>query len=224
VTWKRWVIAGVLGAAVVGVGGPYLYIHVIEGKAPERLRISSTGSSSSTAPATYDGTWKVTGGSQVGYRVKEVLFGQNNEAVGRTNDVSGTLAVDGTTIRSADFTVDMTTVASDQARRDNQFRGRVMNVATYPTATLTLTEPVDVGPAPAEGVQRTYAARGKLTLRGTTKEISLKLTGVRDGALIKVSGSIPITFADWNIPSPSFGPVTTEDHGDLEFALNFARA
>jgi len=39
-----------------------------------------------------------------------------------------------------------------------------------------------------------------------------------------VAGSIPITFADWNIANPSFGPVSTDDNGVLEFALNFGRA
>ena len=45
------------------------------------------------------------------------------------------------------------------------------------------------------------------------------------GSTIQVAGSIPITFADWNISNPSFAPlVTTEDHGVLEFALDFAHA
>ncbi len=35
---------------------------------------------------------------RVGYRVKEVLFGQDNEAVGRTGEVTGTIKVTGTTI------------------------------------------------------------------------------------------------------------------------------
>ena len=37
---------------------------------------------------------------------------------------------------------------------------------------------------------------------------------------IRVLGRLPIVFADWNIGNPSFGPVTTEDHGVLEFLLN----
>ena len=35
------------------------------------------------------------------------------------------------------------------------------------------------------------------------------------GSAIQVLGSIPITFGDWNIPNPSFGPVSTDDHGIL---------
>ena len=39
-----------------------------------------------------------------------------------------------------------------------------------------------------------------------------------------MSGSIPILFADWDIPNPSFtGFVTTQNHGVLEFLLKLAR-
>jgi hypothetical protein len=49
--------------------------------------------------------------------------------------------------------------------------------------------------------------------------VTVKLTGRRDGSTIQFSGSVPITWAEWNVPNPSFGPVTTEDHGELEFLL-----
>jgi hypothetical protein len=32
-----------------------------------------------------------------------------------------------------------------------------------------------------------------------------------------------VTFADYAIPNPSFGPVTTEGHGEIEFLLAFTR-
>src|SRR5438874_10466653 len=85
--WQRWLIVGVVVVAVLAVAGPYVYIHFIEGKAPKRLSLSSqnptaaTGDPSAGAGVPPDGTWKVATGSQAGYRVKEILFGQNHEAV-----------------------------------------------------------------------------------------------------------------------------------------------
>ncbi len=38
-------------------------------------------------------------GSVVGYRVKEVLFGQDNIAVGRTSTITGQLKINGTTVK-----------------------------------------------------------------------------------------------------------------------------
>ncbi len=162
--------------------------------------------------------------SVVGYRVKEVLFGQSNVAVGRTTSISGSMKVSGTTVTAATFAVDMTTVASDQSRRDGQFNGRIMETSTYPTATFTLTQPIELGSIPAQGTKQTYQATGNLTLHGVTKTVTFNVTGLYTGSTTQVAGSIPITFADWNIPNPSFGPVSTEDHGVLEFALIFSPA
>src|SRR5438874_7365525 len=128
--WRRWTLVGVAAAVILMVGGPFLYIHLVSADAPAPLTLASPsiGTSSAAANASAstgtDGTWKVAAGSIVGYRVKEVLFGQSNVAVGRTSRVSGSLAVDGMTISSARFTVDMTSVTSNESRRDAQSNGR----------------------------------------------------------------------------------------------------
>jgi hypothetical protein len=33
-----------------------------------------------------------------------------------------------------------------------------------------------------------------------------------------------VTFADYGIPEPSFGPATVEDHGEVELLVVFTRA
>ena len=49
--------------------------------------------------------------------------------------------------------------------------------------------------------------------------------GSRLKGKIEISGSIPVKFADYGIGNPSFGSfVTTEDHGVLEFLLDFSRS
>jgi polyisoprenoid-binding protein YceI len=222
-------LIGVAILLVAVVGGPFAYIHLVEGKAPAPLTLASpssgssgsSGLSSATAP---DGTWKVTTGSVVGYRVNEVLFGQSNVAVGRTGAITGSITVAGTTITAGTITVDMTTLTSDQSRRDEQFNGRIMETSTYPTATLELSDPVTLGSIPAVGAERSVQVTGTLTLHGVTKTVTFSVAGRYQGSTFSVVGSIPITFSDWNIQSPSFGPVTTEDHGTLEFSLVFASA
>ena len=225
--WRRWVIGGVVLVAVLVVGVPYVYIHFIEGKAPKRLSLSSQGSTattvagSSSADVPLGGMWKVTSGSQAGYRVKEVLFGQNNEAVGRTTAVTGQLTIDGSRVSNTNITVDLTKVSSDKDRRDSQFQGRIMDTSSFPTATFKLSDPIDL---PATGGRVSTTAKGDLTLKGTTREVSVALQAERSGATIRVSGSIPVKFADWNIPNPSFGPVTTDDNGVVEFLLVLTHA
>lgn len=88
VRWSGWGLAAVASVVVLTVGGTFIYIHLIEGPAPAPLtlkNVPATTSAGSGAPhgqtAAADpvaGTWRVTTGSVVGYRVQEVLFGQNN--------------------------------------------------------------------------------------------------------------------------------------------------
>lgn len=243
--WIKLAVAIPLALAVLAVGGTWVYINLIKEDAPERLTLdttdttdttettdttgttetttdTATAGSGSTASGV-DGTWKVTSGSLAGYRVKEVLFGQSTEAVGRTSDVTGQIVINGTTISSGSFTVDMTTVASDESRRDGQYRGRVMDVSTYPTSTFTLTKPITVSSLPAEGTEVNVKATGELTLRGTTKTVTIDLAAKKTGDTVKVAGSFHIVFDDWGIPNPTFGPATTEDNGEMEFLLVLSR-
>jgi polyisoprenoid-binding protein YceI len=170
------------------------------------------------------GTWTVGSGSIVGYRVNEVLLGQNATAVGRTASVTGHLTIAGTAVTAAAFSVPMATVHSDKSQRDAQFDGRIMNVAQYPTGTFTLTSPIDLAPVPAGGVIEDYTAHGRLTLHGTTRAVTFTLSAERKGSQIEVSGDIPVLFSDYDIQNPSFaGFVTTQDHGLLEFLLIFNR-
>jgi polyisoprenoid-binding protein YceI len=224
--WKRWIVIGLTVGVVAVVGGPWVYIHLVSSDAPAPLTASASGEpvANTSAKGSTDGEWTVADGSVVGYRVNEVLFGQTATAVGRTQDVTGTLQAQGTKITAASFTADMTTVTSDKERRDAQFQGRIMNTATYPTSSFELTEAITFSAIPAAGTSVTKTVAGKLTLHGTTKTVNVDVTGSRSSGGVSVKGSIPIVFAEWNIPSPSFGPVTTEDHGVLEFALNFTRA
>ena len=65
----------------------------------------------------------------------------------------------------------------------------------------------------------TTKATGDFTAHGVTKPVTADVQAERSGNAIRVSGSIPVTFADWNIPNPSFGPISTEDHGLVEFLV-----
>jgi polyisoprenoid-binding protein YceI len=201
-----------------------VYINFVSDDAPERLDISSeTTVPERAATAPTDGTWTATEGSTAGYRVKEILFGQDNVAAGRTNSVSGEMSIEGPEVTTADFTVDLTTVTSGESRRDNQFQGRIMDTASFPTATFALTQPIDLGAVPEPNQEITAQAVGNLTLRGTTKPVTIDVKAVRTGNNVRVSGTFPIVFAEWGIPNPSFGPITTEDRGELEFLVVFSK-
>lgn len=229
--WLRWLLVAIAGLVVLAAAGPFVYIHFFN-STPAALSLSpgnttsaSTGGSTSGSTGPVAGTWTVRSGSIVGYRVNEVLLGQNAAAVGRTSDVTGHLTIAGSTVTAAAFSVPMATVHSDKSQRDAQFDGRIMDVSQYPTGTFTLTSPIDLAPLPAGGVIKDYTAHGRLTLHGATRPVTFTLTAERKGSQIEVSGDIPVLFSDYGIANPSFaGFVTTQDHGLLEFLLVFVQS
>jgi polyisoprenoid-binding protein YceI len=226
----------VVGAAAVlvvaAVAGPFVYIHFIEGPSPAKLSLPSapsttagTGSTpTSSALWSLSGVWNVGPGSQAGYRVQEFLLGQNATAVGRTTAVWGSVSVDGKAVATGTFSGNMADVVSDQSERNNSFRTRIMDVARYPTATLTLTEPVALGNVASDGTIHRYAAAGTLDMHGVTKAVSFSVSAERLGAQIAALADIPIHFSDWNIANPSVGGfVNTADKGTLEVLLRLTQ-
>ena len=155
---RKYLLLIPLGLVVVLAGGVLLYTKVIADDPPERLGFSSpttvagapaTGAAASAPAGPIEGTWAVTAPSQAGYRAEEILFGQTVTAVGRTSAVTGKMTIQGTTVSTASFTVDLTKVKSDRDQRDGQFQGRIMNTAQFPTSTFELVAPPSRSTAPS---------------------------------------------------------------------------
>jgi polyisoprenoid-binding protein YceI len=188
---------------------------------PANDAVTPTTAPTTTPDPVVGAAYVVTDASELGYRVKEILFGVDTEAVGRTNQITGTLTIDGSTVTDAQFTVDVASISSDEGRRDGQFRGRIMSTDEFPNATFVLTEPIDLGTEPVDGAAVQATATGELTLRGVTNTVTFEVAAQQDNGKIGVLGNIPVVFADYSIANPSTGGITTEDEGLLEFVLVF---
>ena len=234
---RRWwlLLIGVVAAVGIGVVAvPYVYIHFINDPAP-RLTLdnldkqrasgaSATEASSATGLAT-DGKWIVTAPSVAGYRVKETLNGQASEGVGRTETVDGSFTLAGTDVTAAEFNVDLSTLKSDQSRRDNQVRTRLLQTDEFPVATFVLSQPIVLDSIPADGVLVTATGNGTLSLHGVDKPVTLDVQARRNGEGIEVLASTLLTFADFEIEDPSKAPfVTVGKTGTLEVQLTLKRS
>ncbi len=179
-------------------------------------------------PQGFVGTWTVIADERsfAGYRVQEELGGIGaTTAVGRTSDISGSLTFDGAAITAVEIEVDLTTLRSDDSRRDRSLRRQGIEWGTFPTASFVLTEPIDIGTMPEEGEPRAFLASGAFTLHGVTQEVNIDLEGQLIGDVVAVVGSLDIQFADYDITPPSaFIVVSIEDHGVMEFQMLFERA
>jgi polyisoprenoid-binding protein YceI len=252
-TRSRLLLAGAFLFLAVVVGGYVAYDQVLSGDtiAPLTLPSSSPGAAATdtTATASTDaspaasadagagfegdlaGTWTVAGDSQAGYRVRERLasLSAESDAVGRTSSVTGSITLDsaGTTtmLTTGTLTVDTTTIASDEDRRDNRLRTEGLQTDTYPTASFTITQPVEIPASAIEGTPTDVTLIGDLELHGVTKSVSIPAQARLVDGTIQVAGSMTFPLADFEIEPPNVGGfiLSIADEGALEFAVNFTR-
>ncbi len=253
-TRSRIVAAAVVLILAIGVGGYVAYDQILRGDSIAPLALPSSspaaaGAAASTDPAasagaaassdpvaSFDGdvagSWTVATGSQAGYRVREQLASlpAESDAVGRTDQVSGTITItsDGTTssLTAGTLQVDTTTITSDKTMRDNRLRTEGLQTNSYPTASFTVTQPVEITAAAISGTSSDVTLVGDLTLHGVTKSVQIPAkTQLVDGT-IQVAGSISFGLSDFNMVAPNIGGfiVSIADQGSLEFVVVFAKS
>lgn len=239
-----YVAAGIIGLIVViGVAALVWYLNQ---PVPEAVSIEAAVEDVSTTEAAtptetsapldgLDGTWAVdtsigefdfedATSSFVGFRIKEELATVGaTTAVGRTPVVSGSFALNDTTITETVIEADMTAIVTNASRRDQAVQ-RALDTGTFPTATFSLTDPIDLGAIPSEGASISATAVGDLTIKDVVRPIEILLEAQLVGDLIVVVGAVDIRFADWDVEVPTAPIVASvEDHGILELQLFFTR-
>jgi polyisoprenoid-binding protein YceI len=159
-------------------------------------------------------------GTFVGFRVEEELSTIGSAtAVGRTPEVAGEVTIDGTTLTAATFQADLTAITTNESRRDSRVQS-ALETGQFPVATFTLTEPVDLGEAAANGDPVAVTALGELTIHGITQTVEIPLEAQLVNGTIVVIGSMDIEFADYDVEVPAAPVVlSAEDHGVLEVQL-----
>ena len=221
---KRTLVTGGAGVALIAaaaIAGPIIYAKT-QDDAPAPLSVAESKSTADTgAGLETSGTWKVASGSKAGYRVDEVLNGQDVTVVGRTDEVTGAVTIDADKVTDAEVTIETAGITTDSANRDNYFRSESLKVDQYPTATFTLDGPInlpEIGNTPVK-----VKGKGELTLAGQSEDVNVAFRIVRSGDGVAVSGAIPITFEDFGVPAPNLGFVKVEDSGTVEFLLNLEK-
>ena len=238
-------IVGIVAAVLIaGAAGVYGFATLFLHPAPSAVSLdpgssrpaASVGALPTGADPTHsgglDGSWSVDtsigsfsdfSNSWVGYRVDETLAGNRaNTAVGRTPDVTGTLILSGTQITSVDVTANLSTLQSDDDRRDGQLHRQALETDQFPQATFKLTTPIDLGTTPADGQAINVTATGELTVHGVTKTVQVPIEARLSSDVATVVGSMDIKFADFSVEQPvSFAVLSIDDHGTIEFQLHF---
>ncbi|MBO8141724.1 MAG: YceI family protein [Firmicutes bacterium] len=157
----------------------------------------------------------VTGESTARYRVGERLVNipLPVEAVGVTQDVSGTVYFDKTGQPAAESVVrvELGSLRSDQSRRDNFVRNNVLQVRQYPQAVFVPTEIRGMPwPVPESG-QADITIVGQLTIRDVTREVEWTGQAAFDGETMRITAATSVTFDDFNLSQPRVPIVLSVD-------------
>ena len=162
----------------------------------------------------------VAGESALTYTVHEKLaiLPNASDAFGRTTALSGELRLNG----PSEISVDVSTLSSDQDRRDSYVRTRIFQ--NDPTVTFAVN---DLGQLPDQYVSGTTVTRtvaGSATVRGVERPLTLAVEARLNGDELQVVGRTDFTWADFDIPPPNVsGIVQVQDSVHIE-VLIIARA
>ena len=104
-------------------------------------------------------------------------------------------------------------------------RSEGLQTDQFPTATFTLTQPVDVPAAALAGTASDMTLVGDLTLHGVTKAVEIPAQAQLVDGRIQVAGSLTFPLADFDIIAPNVGGfiISIADEGALEFLVAFSK-
>ena len=170
---------------------------------------------------------EISSGSEARYRVREQLAFLDfpNDAVGVTQDVEGKIVLgpDGTV--SADdslIRVDLSTLQSDEDRRDNYVRSRTLGASQYPHTDFVPTAISGLQwPLPSTG-EASFSITGDMTIRDVTKEVTWETTAQFNEDSITGTATTDFTFDEFDLNVPSVAVVLSVENNirlEIDFVL-----
>jgi polyisoprenoid-binding protein YceI len=155
----------------------------------------------------------IVGGSEARYHAQEVLVGRGpNEAIGRTNNVSGTIQIEADGTIAADqsrILVDMSSLQSDSNTRDNYIKRNTLNVAEYPNAIFVVTgAPGLTVPLPTSG-EAVFELVGDLTVHGVTRPATWQTTATFAEGEVTGTATTTVLMTDFGMTPPKVGSVVS---------------
>ena len=152
--------------------------------------------------------------SEARYVVMEELADVGaNEVVGTTNAIIGHILFDesGAPLPCSRFDVDLRTLETDQARRDNYLRGNTLQTDSYPLATFVVREIEGLEGALPEDEEVAITLVGDLTFHGVTRLAAWEASVTRAGDVLTGIATTSFTFPDFEMEKPIIGPVVGID-------------
>jgi polyisoprenoid-binding protein YceI len=142
--------------------------------------------------------------------------------VGTTPGVTGEIQLNTANpeVNAAQFVVDMTSLATDQDRRDKWLRDNAIESNLFPQTTFTATSASGLPDSITDGEEVSFQLTGDLTVRDVTKNVTFDVTAVLTGDTIQGTATLPLNMTDFGITPPDFAnTLTVADAFTIEVEL-----
>lgn len=144
--------------------------------------------------------------SEVRFTIFEVLRGAPTDVIGKSNQVAGQIILDLTDLSQSqlgEILVNARTLATDDDRRNQAIRNRILNTDQYEYIRFQPTELIGLSGKAIPGQPFNFQIVGDLTVRDITKPVIFEITMTGD-SFEKLSGSAKTTIqlSDFNLVVP----------------------
>ncbi len=219
------ILVAVILALIVG-GGAVLVRQTIfgspTGKTTHPLTVATIAPSSHGTIFTLDDS-----ATTASFIIHEVLFGNPNTVVGKTNQVSGQVQVDQqdpALSKVGEIRIDVSTLVTDNDLRNNIIRNQILETnqsgnqyATFVPTALKGLPTTKI----AYGQQLSFQILGNLTIHGTTHPATFTAQATLvSSSLLTGTAQTTIAYADYGISIPDVPSVTGVDK-TVVLALTF---
>jgi polyisoprenoid-binding protein YceI len=149
-----------------------------------------------------------------------------SEAIGTTNEVTGEIELERPGVlrgRVLGMRVDLRTLTSDEARRDNYIRRNTLQTDQFPFAEFRSTD--IAGPVTyREGEEASFQVPGIMKIRDQERPLTWDVRAELQGGTMSGAGTATIKLTDFGLQPPRLAVLTVEDEMRWEVSFGAERA
>lgn len=147
--------------------------------------------------------------------------------VGTTSEINGQVTLDlggAPEVVSGEFVVDISSLTSDDRRRDQRIREQFLQSAIYPEARFTVTGAENLPDRYQPGQQAQFRLLGDMTIREVTQPVAFDVVATLDGDTLTGTATTELLMIDFGFDPPEIGGMMKSEN-DFVVTVDFtARA
>jgi polyisoprenoid-binding protein YceI len=132
------------------------------------------------------------------------------KVIGKTGGPTGCLKINGDKLTGT-LTVDVTQFATGIGMRDRHLKEKYLEVAKFPTATLTFSDLSLPKKALTDDGVFLVEGPAEIEIHGQNLPVTIKIEGKRTGTLTEITSQFDVKLSDFKITQPSFAGVSVND-------------